>query len=339
MVLDAQSLGTEEGGVVTRILIVKMSSMGDQFHALPTVRALKKGLDARIDWVTQPEYEGLVRCFDDVENIFTFPRRNLRTQLVPFFHELRKQQYDYVIDLQGLMKSAIVAAVAKGKRKIGPSATREGAQLFYKEHAGKKNKERHAADELLDVVHHLGLPVPEEPVFPVTFPEHPGFGPGMHIAICPCSRAKGKDWPAKRFAETAKNLLAQHPDAMFHLVGSSADHETCDRIATAIGPAAQNHAGQTSLLELGGLLKQMGLLITVDSGPMHMAAAIGTPTLALFGPTSPLRTGPYGKQHRVIESSFNPGKKKISKKTRQTDMRYIEAISVEEVATQARAML
>ncbi len=322
-----------------RILIVKLSSLGDLFHALPTVRALKEGLDAKVDWATQPEYTELVRCFDDVEQVLSFPRRHLRTQLIPFFRQLREQRYDYVIDLQGLMKSAMITAAARGDRKIGPSASREGAHLLYHERSGRKNKERHAAEELLDVIHHLGLPVPAELSFPVTFPTHVGFGPGLHIALCPCSRAKGKDWPADRFTETAKDLLQHHPGTIIHLVGSPEDRALCEQIALSIGPSAQNHAGQTTLLELGGLLKEMALLITVDSGPMHMAAAIGTPTLALFGPTSPLRTGPYGKQHCVIESTFRPEKKKLSKKTRQTDMRYIEALSVEEVTATARKML
>ena len=321
-----------------RILIVKLSSLGDLFHALPTVRALKEGLDAKVDWATQPEYAELAHCFDDVEHVFPFPRRNLRTQAIPFFRQLREQRYDYVIDLQGLMKSAMVTAAARGGRKIGPSASREGAHLLYHERSGRKNKERHAAEELLDVVRHLGLPVPTELPFPVTFPIHSGFGQGLHIALCPCSRATGKNWPADRFIETAKDLL-QHPGTVIHLVGSPVDRPLCEQIAASIGPSVQNHAGQTTLLELGGLLNEMDLLITVDSGPMHMAAAIGTPTLALFGPTSPLRTGPYGKQHCVIESTFRPEKKTLSKKTRQTDMRYIKALSVEEVTTTARKML
>jgi len=336
--MDAQSLGSPKRRTMKRILIIKLSSLGDLFHALPAVNALKNGLNAEIDWVTQPEYTELVRCFDDVERILAFPRRNLRAQMLPFLKKLREQHYDYVIDLQGLLKSALITAAARGDRKIGPSASREGAHLFYQECSGHKNKERHAVDELLDVIRHLNLPVPADAHFPVTFPAHNRFKTGHHIALCPCSRAKGKDWPAERFAETAKNILTRQPNTIFHLVGSPSDHGTCEQIAKAIGPTAQNHAGKTTLLELGDLLKEMSLLITVDSGPMHMAAAIGTPTLALFGPTTPLRTGPYGKQHCVIESPFRTEGKKISKKTRQTDMRYIKAISVEKVITAAIKM-
>jgi len=321
----------------TRILIVKLSSLGDLFHALPTVRALKEGLNAEIDWVTQPEYAELVRYFDDVNDVLAFPRQHLQTQLLPFLRDIRKKRYDFVIDLQGLMKSAIVTASARGDKKIGPSGSREGAHLLYHTVAGRKNKDRHAVDELLDVVRHLRLPLPNPLHFPVTFPKN-SRQEGLHIALCPCSRAAGKDWPADRFASMAL-ALQQEFNAVIHLVGSPADRVLCEQIIENIGSQAVNHAGSTTLIELGSLLQKMDLLITVDSGPMHMAAAIGTPTLALFGPTSPKRTGPYGNQHRIIESSFQSAEKKISKKTRQRDMRYIESISTEEVTAAALAML
>ncbi len=322
----------------TRILLVKLSSLGDLFHALPTVRALKEGLNAEIDWVTQPEYESLVGFFDDVDRVICFPRHNLSKQLTPFLKQLRETNYDYVIDLQGLMKSAFVVAAARGEQKLGPSGAREGAQLFYHALAGKKNKERHAAEELLDVVRHLNLAPPNTLEFPITFPTNAPLGDGSHIALCPRSRAAGKDWPADRFVKVAQALCGSR-DAMIHLVGGPNDQTLCEKMVKEIGDNAMSHAGKTSLIELGSLLQQMDLVITVDSGPMHMAAAIGTPTLALFGPTAPLRTGPYGSQHRVIESAFNSGNKKISKKTRQCDMRYIEAIPVEEVISTAKEMI
>lgn len=322
----------------TSVLIIKLSSLGDLFHALPTVHALKEGLHAEIDWVTQPEYEPLIRHFDDVDNVICFPRNNLRQEFQPFVNRLQKKTYDYVIDLQGLLKSGLITFAAEGARKIGPSASREGARIFYKETAGKKNKQRHAVDELMDVVRHLALPV-EKPVrFPVTFPTHPLPENELHIAICPRSRAAGKDWPIDRFAQLAVALRKAH-NASLHLVGSPNDQTLCEALAAAAGSGVQSHAGKTTLIELGSLLQAVDLLITVDSGPMHMAAAIGTPTLALFGPTSPLRTGPYGKQHRVIESPFNRGKKIISRKTRQNDMRYIEAITVDSVIRCAGEMI
>ncbi|MFA5689534.1 MAG: glycosyltransferase family 9 protein [Kiritimatiellales bacterium] len=320
-----------------RILIVKLSSLGDLFHALPTVRALKEGLGAEIDWAVQPEYQTLVQHFDDVQNVICFPRRNLIGEGRKFFHALRSRCYDYAIDLQGLLKSGIITAAARAGKTIGPSAAREGTRIFYSAVAGKKNKHRHAVDELLDVVRFLNLPVPEIPEFAVTFPAREPLAGKINIALCPCSRAAGKNWPAERFIETAAALQKKYA-ATIHLIGSAADRDTGEKISGAIS-GAQNHTGKTSLIELGSLLKQMNLLITVDSGPMHMGAAAGIPVLALFGPTSPVRTGPYGRRCRVIESPLLQNSKKISKHTRRNDMRFIETIPADEVICAATEML
>ncbi|MCU0856949.1 MAG: glycosyltransferase family 9 protein [Pontiellaceae bacterium] len=322
----------------TRVLIVKLSSLSGLFHALPTVHALKTGMNAFIDWAVQPEYVDLVRCFTDVSAVLSFPRYNLIQDGPNFLRELCETRYDYVVDLQGLMKSAVITALARGKKKIGPSGTREGSQFFYHQLAGKKDRQRHAVDELMDIVRHLHLTVPETAEFPVVFPKHSDLGKGRQIALCPGSPFAGKNWPPERFVQTAKQLK-QDADTTFHLVGEPADHWLCEKIADEIGAGTLNHAGKTTLVELGSLLQEMNLLITVESGPMHIAAAAGTPTLALFGPTSPLRTGPYGKPHRVIESPFRPLEKIISKKTRLNDLRYIEAIPVEPVVQQAREII
>jgi heptosyltransferase I len=152
-----------------RILIIKLSSFGDIFHALPAVNNLKIALDAEIDWVTQPEYVDLVKCFPVISTVIPFPRREFMTRGLGFFRTLRGRHYDLVIDLQGLLKSAIVARLARGTRTIGPSFQREGARFFYDAVAGRCNKNRHAVEENLDVVRYLGLPV-SSIRFPVTFP-------------------------------------------------------------------------------------------------------------------------------------------------------------------------
>lgn len=322
----------------TRILIVKLSSLGGMFHALPTVHALKTGLNAVIDWVVQPEYAELVGCFTDVKDVLLFPRHSLIEDFPDFFRELSHTRYDYVIDLQGLMKSAVITVLAHGKKKIGPSTAREGAQFFYHEVAGKQNRNRHAVEEMMDVVRHLHLPVPETAEFPVQFPVHPGLGGGLQIALCPASDHSGKNWPPERFIEVARQLR-QRTGAAIHLIGDAASRPLCEKLAAEIGPGTRNDAGELAWVELGSLLKEMSLLITVDSSPMHIATATDTPTLALFGPNPPLRTGPYGKRHGVIASPFNPGKRTFSKKALLNDPRYMQAIAVEPVLKKALELL
>ena len=285
-----------------RILVIKLSSLGDLFHALPAVHNLKIALNARIDWVTQNEYIELVKCFTPVDRVIPFYRKAFFTRLLPFLRELRSCEYDYVIDLQGLLKSAIVARLARGRERIGPSFPREGAWLFYSAVAGTRDKNRHAVDENLDIVRFLKRDV-IKPEFPAKFPVKKLSEESPRIAILPASRWQTKTWPVERFAQVAKRLSVEKNASIF-LLGGPADREVCEKINSALGGKAVNLAGKTSLPEMGGILKEMDLLIANDSGPVHVAAAVGTPTLVVFGPTDPTRTGPYGDGHRIVKTDL-----------------------------------
>ena len=287
-----------------KILIIKLSALGDLFHALPVVHNLKSELNAEIHWVVQKEYSGLVKCFTDVDRVIPFHRKSFFSNFITFTQQLRSEQYDYIIDLQGLLKSAVVATLAKGKTRIGPSFHREGAGFFYSGIAGKRDKNRHAVEENLDVVRYLNLKL-IEPQFPVNFPKVNVSGKQPRVAILPESRWFAKNWPAESFAEVIKRLQASRNMSLY-IVGSSRNTETCSLIESMLPEKITKMAGKTSMTELGGFLSQMDLLIANDSGPVHMAVAVGTPTLTIFGPTDPVRTGPYGnKKHRVIKTTLS----------------------------------
>lgn len=283
----------------SRILIVKMSSLGDLFHALPAVHLIKQHTGASVDWVVHDIYADLARCFTDVDRVIAFPRRAFLTNRARFVEELRRQRYDLVLDMQGLMKSALVARAAVAGRRIGPSFHREGSRFFYDEIAGILNKDRHAVQENLDFVRHLNLPAGDV-VFPVRFPAYPLAIPHPRVGLLPCSRRADKNWPPERFIELARALRSRI-QAHLVLLGSPADRTVCDALQAAIGEGAHNLCGKTTMLELGGTVKELDLLITVDSGPMHIASAVGTPTVAIFGPTDPVKTGPYGPNHRIVK--------------------------------------
>ena len=285
------------------VLVVKLSSLGDLFHALPTVHNLKVGLDAEIDWVTQQEYVDLVRCFTDVDRVIPFYRRSFFTDLRPFLRELRTHKYDYIIDLQGLLKSAIVVMLAKGRERIGPSFHREGSHFFYSAIAGKRNKNRHAVEQNLDIVRYLGLDL-VEPAFPVKFPRKNLNEKRPRVAILPSSRWPTKTWPTQYFIDVARRLH-ETSDVSLFLLGSPDDIQVCGEIERGFGGRVVNMAGKAALVDTGGILQEMDLLIANDSGPVHMAAAIGIPTLVIFGPTDPDRTGPYDNQHRVAKASLS----------------------------------
>ncbi|MDD4871548.1 MAG: glycosyltransferase family 9 protein [Kiritimatiellae bacterium] len=282
-----------------RILVIKLSSLGDLFHALPAVHSLKVGLGAEVDWVVHREYVDLVRCFNDVSRVIPFYRDSFFTNIQKFLKELRGNRYDYIIDFQGLLKSALVVGLARGKTRIGPSFHREGTGLFYSVIAGKRDKTRHAVEECMDVVRLLGVKELKE--FPVRFPEKKLTEKRPRVAILPVSRWSSKNWPTKCFIEVIRRLQCIN-DASFFLMGGPDDIDVCEEIVKAVKVRITNMAGKCSIVETGGLLKEMDLLVANDSGPVHMAVAVGTPALVIFGPTDPARTGPYGPPHRVVRT-------------------------------------
>lgn len=286
-----------------KVLVVKLSSIGDLFHALPAVHGLKAGLGAEVDWVVHDEYVELVKCFTDVGRVIPFYRRSFFSNIGSFLTELRANEYDYIVDLQGLLKSAMVTRLARGKRRIGPSFHREGAGIFYSDVAGKRDKGRHAVEECMDVLRFLGVnDIKVE--FPVKFPAKSMGEKRPRIAFLPVSRWATKNWPVKCYAEVAKRLQGVL-DPTIYLLGGPGDAVTCEEIAEAAGGNVINLAGKSSIIETGSLLKEMDLLIANDSGPMHMAVALGVPVLAIYGPTDPERTGPYGAKNRLAKTSLD----------------------------------
>ncbi len=319
-----------------RILIIKLSSLGDLFHALPAVHNLKTETGATIDWVTNAAYAELVRCFDDVETVIPFPRQNMRRDGAAFLRTLRQSRYDKIIDLQGLLKSALVARAARGDDRIGPSFHREGSRLFYHTVAGARDKNRHAVIENLDIIRHLGLRL-NTPVFPVTLPETDFAVPSPHVVICPASRWETKNWPADRFAAVARHLQ-QQCGASITLLGAPADRPACQAITDALPAPCHNLAGKTSIVEMGSILKKADLLISNDSGPVHMAAAVGTRTLVIFGPTNPGRTGPFGEGHRVLQA-LNTCQPCMSRRCKNRESSCIRNITIDEVIAAAKGMI
>ena len=324
-----------------RILIVKLSSLGDLIHALPAVHGFKVGLKADVDWVTQPEYADLVRCFSDVADVIAFPRRRFLREGRAFLRQLRLRKYDLVVDLQGLLKSAVVCRLARGRHVLGPSFRREGAGLFYDAVPGPCRKNRHAVEECLDGVRHLKLPVPA-PEFPVHFPPVVLSQGHPRVALLPVSRRRNKNWPEERFMAVARDLRRR--GASVFLFGSGSDTAVCAGIASAAGagnegPPVANLAGRTSLVEMGGWLAGMDLVIGNDSGPIHLAAALGVPVLAVFGPTDARRTGPYGPLHRVVVADNVACRPCHLRECRYATTHCLEDLSEERVLAEAVAML
>lgn len=322
-----------------RILAVKLSALGDLFHPLPALHDLKRALGCEIDWVVQRQYVSLVECFTDIDRVIGFPRRRWARGAPAFLRALRQREYDVALDFQGLLKSGLVCRLARASRRVGPSFHREGSRVFYTDVAGTLNKARHAVEECRDFAEFFGAP-PGPDRFPVAFPAPSGLDERRpRVAVAPASRWPSKNWPAERFAAVARGL-AEACDPAFYLLGSPGERELCAGIAQAAGNRGEVHdmAGRLSLAEVGGLLERADLLIANDTGLMHMAAAVGTPVLALFGPTDPVRTGPYGPGHRVLTAPA-PCRPCFSRTCREPGRPCLDGIDVERVVAEALDML
>lgn len=319
-----------------RVLIVKLSALGDLVHAMPVARALKADLQAEIDWITQDEYVDLVACFDDVDRVIGFPRRRFVRHHRRFLRELRTRSYDLIIDLQGLFKSGVVTRLARGTRRIGPSYHRECARLFYSEVPGPADRSRHAVEQAADVIRYLGLK-PARRACPMSLPHYNPVGDRPHVAIVPCSRWSTKNWPVERFADVARQVMKRTGGTVY-VVGGPDDAEACSRIAEQ-SSGAVNLCSRTTIAETAGVLRAMDLVISVDTGPMHVAAAAGTPVLAIFGATDPLRTGPHGDRHDVLTTAGLDCRPCMSRRCARGDLACLTRIEVATVVQAAEKML
>ncbi|MBR1608174.1 MAG: glycosyltransferase family 9 protein, partial [Kiritimatiellae bacterium] len=218
-----------------RVLVVKLSSLGDALHALPAVAEIRDALGVPVDWAVQPQFAGLVSLFSCVDRVVTVSRPSSPVQWLRDVRRLRAGgRYSLVVDFQGLLKSAAVARAArreKGARVVGPPFSREGSRFFYTEKPLPPfSPRRHAVDECLAVLPVLGIPVPDVPRFPLRVPETDlaALAPelaslgGPAVAVAPFSRWESKNWPAERFAEAIR-IIVRESDARVFVVGGPGD--------------------------------------------------------------------------------------------------------------------
>lgn len=317
--------------MVSRILVVKLSALGDLFHAVPVVHALKERFACPIDWVTQPEYVELVRCHSDVDKIYAYPRRGKGGAWREFVRDVRRERYSLAVDLQGLLKSGVVLGLSRADRKLACARAREGSALFANERPVLTGAGPHALDVLNDSLRHLGME-PGPPVYPLQFPEAaPLPGKRPRLAIAPKSRWPAKDWPLEKFREVVRCLRDAHPNLDVIVLGGPGDRAVGDELIAGLGEGVHNLCGLTPFLALGSQLREVDVLLCNDSGPMHFAAAVGTPVVALFGPTDPAQTGPVGAGHQVLRPAAGPGGYPEHRSYKEPGNEFISGITVDEV--------
>jgi heptosyltransferase-1 len=298
-----------------RILVVRLSAMGDVIHALPAVASLKHSFPhSHVTWVIRTTWMPLLENNPFVDEIIPF-ERSLRG-IAAAYRKLREQRFDLAIDFQGLMQSALVAAAPRPDRIAGfhRSQVREkAAALFYStcveartQHVVDRNLELVAAAGASSLLHTFSLPegVPEGKL-----PE------GKFVLTSPLAGWGSKQWPAEFYQEIASRL-----DIPLVVNGPPEAAETLSKIRGA-------HVHLSGIAGLIHATRRAQAVIGVDSGPLHLAAALSKPGVAIFGPTDPLRNGPYGGTIRVLRS---PGVTTTYKRSAETH-ESMRAISPQDV--------
>jgi len=336
------------------ILIIRLSALGDVIHALSVVSPLKKYFPGcKITWVIEEEAADLLKSYPGIDRVIVSRRKRwLRQmkggqmlkafrQVSAFVRTLRSVEYDLVLDFQGLFKSGIISFLSRGKRKIGYKNAREGSTFFYSEKAPATDFNDHAIKRHQVISKHLGINNDEisyEPLFNINDEKavdnllnSSGVDRRkMLVTVHPAATWKTKIWPKEKVVELC-DLLVNEFSCQVVLVGSYAEEPFLKDMVSRAKNEIKNLAGKTKLSELACLIAKSDLLVSTDSGPMHIACASETPVVAIMGPTAPWRTGPFGNDCSVVrhELSCSPCFKRTECPLKHH--KCMEEISVEEV--------
>jgi len=310
------------------ILIVKLSAIGDVIHTLPALNVLRRQYPgAHITWLVEEAAAGLLQGHPALDRVLVSRRKHWlqglkgsqrghhAAQMLAFFRELRDTRYEMILDFQASLKGSLLIALARGARKIGFGRGlehQEHSYLFLNEKVPAVDMEIHALTRGLLLLGQLGIPTRRiEYDLPVTRREREriahllsasGAAPQAKlVAINPVAQWETKLWGNRKFAALA-DLLRERYDVTVVFTGGPADRAIVTAITAQMHHQALDLTGCTNLLELAALYERAACLVSTDTGPMHLGAAVGIPVVALFGPTAPWRTGPFGEGHRIVRA-------------------------------------
>lgn len=307
-----------------KVLIIKPSSLGDIFHAYYAVNHLVNAKpEVQIDWLINPAFADILRYFPKINRIIPFERRKLGqissffTSFFDLYRAIRRDKYDLVIDFQGLFRSAFFAWIAKSNGVFGFAHPKEKiAALFYKHRIIIPDNCIHAVDknlnmikQILPVSAHITCDVPGIDSIFYSQAELLLSDAGISIDDEICGIVVGARWPSKCFpesifAEMIKTLLKNKPQIKIVLLGTGEDLSVATRLSrqfTEFPGQVVSLVGKTGIGALVEVIRRCKMIISNDSGPVHIAALLNKTVFAFFGSTDPGKTGPYGSKHYIFE--------------------------------------
>lgn len=295
------------------ILIIKYSSLGDIINALPAIKFLRQQCpETRIYWLLKKEYAGLFSDDPLQDSIVVYSGNNYKAA-AGLINRLRTLNIDIAIDLQGLLKSALLGYMSGASARYCFPHTREGSDIFYTKKLGYHRKDVHAVRENLSVMEELtGRKMEGRYDFEIVLKaavmdkarglmKQPQGEKRPAIIISPTSRWQSKMWGQDRFARLS-DMFIDAMGAYIFFTGTAKDSGYIEDIRHKMKNTSVNLAGRTDLKTLAGVIKEADLVISCDSGAMHLAAAMDTPVAAIFGPTNPKQTGPFAEKSVVVSS-------------------------------------
>ncbi|MCG8568056.1 MAG: glycosyltransferase family 9 protein [Desulfobacterales bacterium] len=295
-----------------KILIIKPSALGDIVHSLPFLHAQRRGFPhAEIDWLVARGLHTFLEGHPLINKLWVINKDQWKdkSQLGRTLNEIWELKkglgsagYDVAIDLSGLFRSGLFTWFSKAPVKLGFKESDEGSPFFYT-HKIHGSMEIHAIDRYLKIAEFMGCPT-DEIVYPLA-PHDPAPAilkelPGEYIVMSPSAGKKANRWPAERYGELASRLPLPCV-----VIASAGEADVADTVVEHAKGNAISLAGKTSIKSLLPLIGGARFFICNDTGPMHIAAALNVPVFAIFGPANPIRTGPYGDIHTIIQKPLD----------------------------------
>lgn len=296
-----------------RVLIIKPSALGDVIQATCMLPVIKDhDPDIHISWLVFEHNQEVVVDHPLLDEVITLDRHgSVLETWSRVRRQMRRMDFDTVIDVQGLLRSALLSVLSGCKRRVGFANGRELSTFFYTETYDIPTRSMHAVDGYLRLCEALGMRKPEEVRFPLPIQERhrkrvdallpQGSREECTIVVCPTAGWPSKCWPEASFAALADRLVEEHR-ARILLVGGPGEQEAVARVAGLMRHPCLDLSGKLNLMEVAALIERSDLFVGNDSGLMHMSSATRTPCVAIFGPTDPHRTGPYSPLARTIQA-------------------------------------